>query len=79
MHSVLIQVPDPSQGNLYIGPGDFVAEGKSVLSDNSYIDNSISTDDTKFVRISYDDIVDGSFTSRLSPMLLVASLILNLK
>ena len=42
-----------------LGPGDFVAEGTSVLSDDSYIDTTISTDDTKFVRISYDDIVDG--------------------
>ena len=50
-----------------LGPGDFVAEGTSVLSDDSYVDKSISTDDTKFVRISYDDIVDGKllFMSQL--------------
>ena len=34
---------------------------EDVLSDNSYIDGSISSDNTKFVRISYDDIVDGKF------------------
>ena len=61
MHSILIQVPDASHGVLMLGPGDFVAEGTSVLSDDSYVDKSISTDDTKFVRISYDEIVDGKF------------------
>ena len=53
-----------------LGPGDFVPEGVSVLSDDSYIDASISTDNTKFVRISYDDIVDGNSSLLLFPMLL---------
>ena len=43
-----------------IGVGDFVAEGTSVLQDD-VIDADISTDETKFVRITYDDIVDGKF------------------
>ena len=60
MHSILIQVPDASHGVLMLGPGDFVAEGTSVLSDeNNKIVKSISTDNTKFVRITYDEIVDG--------------------
>ena len=54
-------MPDATHGVLMLGPGDFVAEGTSVLSDDSFIDESISTDNTKFVRISYDDIVDGKF------------------
>ena len=62
MHSILIQVPDASHGVLMLGPGDFVAEGTSVLSDeNNKIVKSISTDNTKFVRINYDEIVDGKF------------------
>ena len=44
-----------------IGVGDFVAEGTSVLQDNTYIVPDIS-DQTKFVRIAYDDIVDGKFS-----------------
>ena len=62
MHSVLIQVPDPSIGVFMLGPGNYVAEGSNVLSDELLPDESkISIDDTNFVRISYDDINDGKF------------------
>ena len=62
MHSVLIQVPDPSIGVFMLGPGNYVAEGVNVLADELLPDGSkISVDDTNFVRISYDDINDGKF------------------
>ena len=61
MHSVLIQVPDPSIGVFMLGPGNFVAEGTNVLSEESLVVQSISNGDTKFVRINYDDINDGKF------------------
>ena len=61
MHSVLIQVPDPSIGVFMLGPGNFVAEGTNVISEESLVVQSISNGDTKFVRINYDDINDGKF------------------
>ena len=59
-----------------LGPGDFVAEGISVISDDTLLDSAISTDNTKFVRISYDDIVDGKFFFASQPLaILVPSLL----
>ena len=60
MHSILIQVPDASHGVLMLGPGDFVAEGTSVLSDDSYVDIQSQLMILN-CRISYGDIVDGKF------------------